>query len=154
MRTLLAVVVWLLCSSPVVASGFDLGFSVRNGPNGNFMGHFGLYFDGYPLDVRSQLVFGAPEGLILTGEALYNLPAFLFLRPYVAGGLAMGLTSYTTGNELRIRFGERFYAIGTVGVQFPDRGYRPFVELSQFIGSESFQRFTAGFIVQQNWHFW
>jgi hypothetical protein len=60
----------------------------------------------------------------------------------------VGLTAYSAGNELRLRFGERFYAIFSAGVQFPDRGYRPYVEVSQFVGSESFQRFTVGFIAE------
>jgi len=130
------------------ASGADFGFSVRNGPNGNFMGHLGLYLDGYPIDFRSQLVIGAPQGLIISGEVVYPLPYSLVLRPYLAAGLAVGLTAYSTANELRLRFGERFYAIFSAGVQFPDRGYRPYVEISQFVGSESFQRFTVGFIAE------
>lgn len=152
MRWIVVLAVSLLLSG-ALASGPDLGFSVRSGSNGNFMGHLGWYIDGYPLDIRTQLVFGSPEGVFLSGEVLYTLPALLFLRPYVAGGLAMGLTGYAAGNELRIRFGERFYAMATVGVQFPDKGYRPYVEVSQYIGSESFQRFTVGFIVQQNFRF-
>lgn len=130
------------------ASGADIGFSVRNGPNGNFMGHLGLYLDGFPIDFRSHLVVGSPGGLYLSGEVVYPLPIFLLVRPYLAGGLAVGITGYTAQNELRLRFGERFYAIFSAGLQFPDRGYRPYIEVSQVIGSESFQRFTVGFIVE------
>ncbi|ADD27983.1 hypothetical protein [Meiothermus ruber] len=120
-------VVLVLVSGLALAGGADLGFSVRNGPNGNFMGHLGLY---------------------LSGEAVYVLPVSLLVRPYLAGGLALGITGYTAQNELRLRLGERFYAIFSAGVQFPDRGYRPYLEVSQIVGSESFQRFTVGFIVQ------
>ncbi|WP_299427828.1 hypothetical protein [uncultured Meiothermus sp.] len=130
------------------ASGADIGFSVRNGPSGNFMGHLGLYLDGYPIDFRSQLVIGSPGGLYISGEVIYALPFFLLVRPYLAGGLAVGITGYTAQNELRLRFGERFYAIFSMGIQFPERGYRPYLEVSQVIGSESFQRFTVGFIVE------
>lgn len=138
----------LLAWGQVLASGADIGFSVRNGPNGNFMGHLGLYLDGYPIDFRSQLVIGAPGGLYLGGEVVYVLPPFFLMRPYLAGGLAVGVTGYTAQNELRLRFGERFYAIFSAGLQFPDRGYRPYLEVSQLLGSESFQRFTVGFIVE------
>lgn len=138
----------LLAWGQVLASGTDIGFSVRNGPNGNFMGHLGLYLDGYPIDFRSQLVMGAPGGLYLSGEVVYVLPPFFLMRPYLAGGLAVGVTGYTAQNELRLRFGERFYAIFSAGLQFPDRGYRPYLEVSQLVGSESFQRFTVGFIVE------
>lgn len=141
-------VVLVLVSGLALAGGADLGFSVRNGPNGNFMGHLGLYLDGFPIDFRSQLVIGAPGGLYLSGEAIYVLPVSLLVRPYLAGGLALGITGYTAQNELRLRLGERFYAIFSAGVQFPDRGYRPYLEVSQIVGSESFQRFTVGFIVQ------
>ncbi len=130
------------------ASGADIGFSVRNGPTGNFMGHLGLYLDGYPADFRSHLVLGSPGGVYLSGEVVYPLPFLLLVRPYLAGGLAVGITGYTSQNELRLRFGERFYAIFTAGIQFPDRGYRPYLEFSQVIGSESFQRFTVGFVVE------
>lgn len=138
----------LLVWGQVLASGADIGFSVRNGPNGNFLGHLGLYLDGYPIDFRSQLVMGAPGGLYLSGEVVYVLPPFFLMRPYLAGGLAVGVTGYTAQNELRLRFGERFYAIFSAGLQFPDRGYRPYLEVSQLVGSESFQRFTVGFIVE------
>ena len=154
MRWLLTLALVAVISGSGLASGTDIGFSIRNGSNGNFMAHIGFYLDGYPIDFRSQLVFGSPEGVFITGEVLHTFPAFLFLRPYIAGGLAMGLTAYTTANELRIRFGERFYAIGTVGVQFPARGYQPYLEISQYIGSENFQRVTVGFIVEQNLRFW
>lgn len=140
--------VFVLVSGLALAGGADLGFSVRNGPNGNFMGHLGLYLDGYPIDFRSHLVMGAPGGLYLSGEVVYVFPYFFLFRPYLAGGLAMGITGYTAQNELRLRFGERFYAIFSAGVQFPDRGYRPYLEVSQIIGTESFQRFTVGFIVE------
>lgn len=138
----------LLVWGQVLASGADIGFSVRNGPNGNFLGHLGLYLDGYPIDFRSQLVMGAPGGLYLSGEVVYVLPFFFLMRPYLAGGLAVGVTGYTAQNELRLRFGERFYAIFSAGLQFPDRGYRPYLEVSQLVGSESIQRFTVGFIVE------
>ncbi|GIW30808.1 MAG: hypothetical protein KatS3mg071_0982 [Meiothermus sp.] len=138
----------VLVSGLALAGGADLGFSVRNGPNGNFMGHLGFYLDGFPIDFRSQLVVGAPGGLYLSGEAIYVLPVFLLVRPYLAGGLALGITGYTAQNELRLRLGERFYAIFSAGVQFPERGYRPYLEVSQVVGSESFQRFTVGFIVE------
>lgn len=138
----------LLAWGQVLASGADMGFSVRNGPNGNFMGHLGLYLDGYPIDFRSQLVMGAPGGLYLSGEVVYVLPPFFLMRPYLAGGLAVGVTGYTAQNELRLRFGERFYAIFSAGLHFPERGYRPYLEVSQLVGSESFQRFTVGFIVE------
>lgn len=141
------VVAVMLCGL-ALASGGDFGISVRNGPNGNFMGHLGLYLDGYPIDFRSQLIFGAPQGLIASAELVYPLPFSLVLRPYVAAGLAVGITAYTAANELRLRFGERFYAIFSAGVQFPDRGYRPYIEVSQYIGTESFQRFTAGFVAR------
>ncbi|MCX7782520.1 MAG: hypothetical protein N2318_02625 [Meiothermus sp.] len=140
--------VLVLLFSMAFAGGADIGFSVRNGPNGNFMGHLGLYLDGFPIDFRSQLVVGSPGGLYLSGEVVYPLPFFLLVRPYLAGGLAVGITGYTAQNELRLRFGERFYAIFSAGIQFPDRGYRPYLEVSQVIGSESFQRFTVGFIVE------
>jgi len=130
------------------ASGADIGFSVRNGPSSSFMGHLGLYLDGFPADFRSHLVVGSPGGVYLSGEVVLGLPIFLLVRPYLAGGLAVGLTGYTAQNELRLRFGERFYAIFSAGVQFPDRGYRPYLEVSQVVGSESFQRFTVGFIVE------
>ncbi|AWR86937.1 hypothetical protein [Meiothermus taiwanensis] len=141
-------VVLVLLSGLALAGGADLGFSVRNGSNGNFMGHLGFYLDGFPIDFRSQLVIGAPGGLYLSGEAVYVLPVFLLVRPYLAGGLALGITGYTAQNELRLRLGERFYAVFSVGVQFPDRGYRPYLEVSQIVGSENFQRFTVGFIVE------
>ncbi|WP_027877823.1 hypothetical protein [Meiothermus cerbereus] len=140
--------IFVLLFGLAFASGADIGFSVRNGPGGNFMGHLGLYLDGYPIDFRSQLVVGSPGGLYLSGEVVYVLPIFLLVRPYLAGGLALGVTGYTAQNELRLRFGERFYAVFSAGVQFPDRGYRPYLEVSQIIGSESFQRFTVGFIVE------
>lgn len=130
------------------ATGADIGFSARNGPNGNFMGHLGLYLDLFPVDLRYKLVIGSPGGLYLSGEVVYPLPVFLLVRPYLAGGLAVGIAGYTAQNELRLRFGERFYAIFSAGVQLPERGYRPYLEISQVIGSESFQRFTVGFIVE------
>ncbi|MCS7058455.1 MAG: hypothetical protein NZ849_00610 [Meiothermus sp.] len=131
-----------------MAGGADLGFSVRNGPNGNFMGHLGVYLDGVPVDFRSQLVLGSPGGLYLSVEAVYLPPLYLLLRPYLAAGLALGITGYTSQNELRLRFGERIYAVFSLGLQFPERGYRPYLELSQVVGSESFQRFTVGFVVE------
>lgn len=139
--------VFVLVSGMAFASGADIGFSARSGPNGSFMGHVGVYLDLFPLDFRSQLVFGSPGGVYLSGEVVYPLPVFLLVRPYLAGGVAVGIAGYTAQNELRLRFGERFYAIFSAGVQFPERGYRPYIELSQVIGSASFQRFTVGFIV-------
>ncbi|MER3462361.1 MAG: hypothetical protein C4342_05055 [Armatimonadota bacterium] len=129
-----------------LASGLDFGLSVRNGPNGSFMGHLGLYLEGSPLDFRSQLVFGAPQGLFLSGEVLYTIPVYVLLQPYLGGGLALGLSAYAADSELRLRFGGSVYGILTAGVQFPDRGYKPYVEVSQYIGSDIFTRFTVGFI--------
>lgn len=129
-----------------LAGGLDFGLSVRNGPNGNFMGHLGFYLEGYPVDFRSLLVVGAPQGLFLSGEVLYPLPFYVLLRPYIGGGLAVGLTAYATNSELRLRFGGSVYGILTAGVQFPDRGYRPYVEVSQYIGSDTFTKFTVGFV--------
>ncbi len=146
MRTLLWAGVVVL--GMALASGADLGFSVRNGPSGNFMGHLGLYLEGYPVDFRTQLVVGSPAGLYLSGEVVYPLPFFLLLRPYLAAGLGVGITGYTAQNELRLRFGDSFYAIFSAGLQFPQRGYRPYLEVSQVVGSQSFQRFTVGFIVE------
>lgn len=128
------------------AGGLDFGLSVRNGPNGSFMGYLGLYLDGSPIDFRTQLVFGAPQGLFLTGEVLYPIPVYVLLKPYLGGGLALGLSAYTADSELRLRFGGSFYGILTAGVQFPDRGYKPYVEVSQYIGGDVFTRFTVGFI--------
>ncbi|GEM87121.1 hypothetical protein [Meiothermus granaticius] len=129
-----------------LAGGLDFGVSVRNGPNGSFMGHLGVYLEGFPVDFRSQLVFGAPQGLFLSGEVLYPLPIYLLLRPYLGGGLAVGLSAYTADSELRLRFGGSVYGILTAGVQFPSRGYTPYIELSQYVGSDTFTRFTVGFI--------
>ena len=132
-----------------LASGLDVGLSVRNGPGGSFMGHVGLYLDGYPVDFRSQLVFGAPQGVTINGEVIYTLPFSLVVRPYVGAGLAIGLTAYTNNpGEITLRFGDRFYALLTAGLQFPDRGYRPYLEVTQYIGSDIFTRFTAGFIAE------
>ncbi|RIH90004.1 hypothetical protein Mlute_00123 [Meiothermus luteus] len=147
-RFLLAFLVGLLFWGSGRAGGADLGFSVRNGPNGNFMGHLGMYLDGFPVDYRSQLVLGSPGGLYLSAEAVYSPPLYLLLRPYLAAGLALGITGYTAQNELRLRFGERWYAVFSLGLQFPERGYRPYLEFSQVVGSESFQRFTVGFVVE------
>jgi hypothetical protein len=130
------------------AGGADFGFSVRNGPNGNFMGHFGAYFEGYPLDVRTNLLIGAPEGLIVEADLLYSLPRFGFLRPYVGAGLGAGITARGGSNELLISIGQRWYGVLIAGVQFPERGYQPYVEVSQYIGSQFFTRFTVGFIWQ------
>lgn len=129
-----------------LAGGLDFGLSVRNGPNGTFMGHLGLYLEGSPFNFRSQLVFGAPQGLFLSGEVLYPFPVYLLLRPYLGGGLAVGLSAYTADSELRLRFGGSVYGILTAGLQFPSRGYTPYVELSQYVGSDTFTRFTVGFI--------
>ncbi|HEU4743141.1 MAG TPA: hypothetical protein VFS50_16210 [Meiothermus sp.] len=128
------------------AGGLDFGVSVRNGPNGNFMGHLGLYLDAFPIDVRTNLLIGAPQGLVLSGEILYTFPSLIFIHPYVGAGLGMGLTVFTNPGELTFRFGDRIYALLTAGIQFPSRGYRPYVEVTQYFGSDTFTRFTVGFI--------
>jgi hypothetical protein len=130
------------------AGGADLGFSVRNGPNGTFMGHLGIYIEGYPVDIRTNLIIGAPEGLILEADILYSLPRFGFLRPYVGGGLGAGITTRSQSEEIVIAIGRRWYGVLTAGIQFPERGYQPYVEVSQYIGSQTFTRFTVGFIWQ------
>lgn len=145
MKKALAALV-IVCGT-AFASGFDLGFSIRNGSNGTFMGQLGIYLDGWPVDFRTNLILGSPEGAILSAEVLYPIGTLLFVTPYVGAGVATGLTAYTAANELRIRFGERFYGMFSAGLQFPDRGYRPYVEVTQFVGSESFTRFTVGFLV-------
>jgi hypothetical protein len=115
-----------------LAGGFDFGVSVRNGANGNFMGHLGFYLDGYPVDIRSLLVLGAPQGLFGSVEALYQMPFSLVVKPYLGGGFGLGLTAYATDNELRLRLGSSVYGILTAGVAFPERGYRPYVEVSRY----------------------
>ncbi|RDI95885.1 hypothetical protein DV704_02880 [Meiothermus sp. QL-1] len=141
-----AVGVALVLLAEAVASGVDIGFSVSGG--GGFMGHLGFYLEARPVDLRSQLVVGAPGGLYLSGEVVYPLPLYLWLRPYLAGGVAVGLAAYTAPGELRLRLGERWYAMFSLGVQFPERGYRPYLEVSQVVGSEGFQRVTVGFIAE------
>lgn len=128
------------------ATGLDFGVSARNGPNGTFMGHLGLYLDAFPIDVRTNLLIGAPQGLVLSGEILYTFPSLIFIHPYVGAGLGMGLTVYTNPGELTFRFGDRIYALLTAGIQFPSRGYRPYLEVTQYLGSDAFTRFTVGFI--------
>lgn len=145
MKKILAVLVVL--GGMALASGFDLGFGIRNGSNGTLIGQLGIYIDGYPVDFRSHLIIGSPEGAILSGEVIFPFGYLLVVRPYVGAGVATGLTASSATNEIRIRFGERFYALFTAGVQFPDRGYRPYVEVTQFVGAESFTRFMAGFVI-------
>lgn len=146
MKRLLIVLTLIFTLGTALAGGPDFGFSVRNGPNGVFMGHLGVYLDGYPLDIRANLLIGAPEGLILQADMLYPLPRFGFLRPYIGGGLGAGITARSGSNEVVIAIGQRWYGVLIAGVQFPERGYQPYVEVSQYIGSQIFTRFTVGFI--------
>lgn len=138
--------VFVVVCGVVFAGGLDFGVSVRNGPGGNFMGHLGFYLDAFPIDVRSNLLIGAPQGLVLSGEILYTFPSLVLIHPYVGAGLGMGLTVFTNPGELTFRFGDRIYALLTAGIQFPGRGYRPYVEVTQYLGSDTFTRFTVGFI--------
>ncbi len=130
-----------------LATGLDLGFSVRNGPNGAFMGSAGVSADLAGLRVRGALVLGAPEGWLASGEVLYALPG-LVLRPYLGGGVALGLTARAEANALTLAIGERVYALATAGVAFPERGYRPYLELTQFLGEAPFTRVTVGFVME------
>lgn len=130
------------------ASGLDFGVGVRNGPYGNFAGNLGVYLDGFPLDARSNLVVGGPNGLILTAEAIYLLPAELIVRPYVGGGIGAGITVRGGDGEITFALGRTWYGFVSAGVQFPDRGYRPYLEVTQFIGTDTFTLFRAGFVAR------
>ncbi|AEB12048.1 hypothetical protein [Marinithermus hydrothermalis] len=142
---------WIACLTVLfgwaLATGLDLGFSVRNGPNGVFMGSAGIAADLADLSVRGALVLGAPEGLLVSGEVLYTLPGFV-LYPYLGGGVALGLTARAEQNALTLAIGERIYALATAGVAFPERGYRPYLELTQYLGPEPFTRVTVGFVME------
>ncbi|RIH89099.1 hypothetical protein [Calidithermus roseus] len=130
------------------AGGLDFGVGVRNGPYGNFVGSLGAYLDGFPLDVRTNLVVGGPNGLILTAEALYTLPMELIVRPYVSGGVGAGITVRQGTGEITFSLGQTWYGFVSAGVQFPDRGYRPYLEVTQFVGADVFTLFRAGFVAQ------
>ncbi|MER3443030.1 MAG: hypothetical protein C4333_02470 [Meiothermus sp.] len=128
------------------ASGLDFGVGVRNGPYGNFVGNLGVYLDGSPLDARANLVVGGPNGLILTAEVIYVLPIELIVRPYVGGGIGAGITVRGGDGEITFALGRTWYGFVSAGVQFPDRGYRPYLEVAHFLGTDTFTLFRVGFV--------
>jgi len=118
------------------------------GPYGNFVGGLGVYLDGFPLDARSSLLVGGPNGLILTAELIYPLPIELIVRPYVGGGIGAGVTVRGGDGEITFALGRTWYGFASAGVRFPDRGYRPYLEVVQFIGADTFTLLRAGFVAQ------
>lgn len=141
--------VWsVLLLGQAVASGFDLGASVRGTNQTVVMGSAGVAVDVGSLGLRASMLLGAPQNrTLLTAQALFSLPSFI-LTPYLGGGAAM---STPVGSGFSLEFRDLAYYVATVGFHLPERGYRPYFEASQFFGlgsNESFTRFTVGFIIE------
>jgi len=129
------------------ASGFDLSVGVRAEPSLRFLSGLGLAVEAAPWTVRGGLRFGAPSGILAEGRVTFDLPIPI-LTPYLGVGAAAGLTVRSSDGSYRIGLGQVGYALVTLGVSLPARGYRPYLEATYYLGAPAFARYSVGFILE------
>ncbi len=130
-----------------LASGFDLSVGVRAEPSLRFLSGLGLAVEAAPWTVRGDLRFGAPSGVLAEGRVTFDLPVPV-LTPYLGVGAAAGLTVRSGDGTYQLALGRVGYALVTLGVALPARGYRPYLEATYYLGTPAFARYSVGFILE------
>ena len=130
-----------------LAGGLDFSVGVQGKGEVQFLSSLGLSFDFDPFWLRAGVRFGAPSGVLAEAGAAFWLP-LPWIRPYLGGGAALGLTERDPEGGYRVAVGEVGYAVAFAGVTLPSRGYLPYLEYARYLGSPGFDRYTVGFVME------
>ncbi len=141
-----ALVLWVFLSL-ALASGLDFSVGVREASGRQFLSSVGFSLDAGPLWLRLGVRFGAPNGVLAEGSAVYLLPTPV-LKLYGGGGYALGLTRRESDGSYRFAVGEVQHPFVLVGLAWPDRGYRPYLEAAYYLGEDAFVRYSVGFVME------